>query len=112
MIGHMPLIRIRLARKRPKAVWVYLGKDPLDQAALWDKFEDSLGHAHIVIEDTDKIPFLDLRFAAGMQVHIDGEDYNRLLQAHVAFLKAGASEVFTLANNELIYDRGEDYAPH
>lgn len=110
MIGHMPLLALRMAGKRPKAVWVHLGMDPLQQAASWDKFEELLAHAHIVIEEADKIPKLDLRFAVGMQVHIDGDDYPRLIEVHAAFLKAGAQAVFTLYRDELIIDWKEDHA--
>lgn len=109
MIGHMPLISIRKAGKAPKAVWIWVGMGGQKWAASWADFEDTLAHPQIQIEDKDRIKTLDLRFLVGLQVHIDGTD-DRVLEAHIASLKAGAKDVFTLWRGELVWDRGEDYA--
>ena len=109
MIGHMPLVEIRKAGMRPKAVWVWVGMDGKKWASSWADFEDHLAHPQVCIEDKDNIGALDLRLLVGMQVHIDGND-DRVLEAHLASLKAGAKDVFTLWNGELIWDRGEEYA--
>ena len=109
MTGHMPLIEIRKAGMRPKAVWIWVGMDEPKWDAQWADFEDTVAHAKVHIEDKDDIKRLDLRFLVGMQVHIDGND-DRVLDAHVASLKAGAKDVFTLWRGELVWDRGEDYA--
>lgn len=108
MIGHMPLIEIRKAGKAPKAVWIWVGMDGKKWAASWADFEDTLAHPKVCIEDKDRIDQLDLRFLVGMQVHIDGND-DRVLEAHLASLKAGAKDVFTLWRGELVWDRGEGH---
>lgn len=108
MIGHMPLIRMRLARKRPKAVWVWVGITNLPWAAQWHKFSDLWAHPEIIIEPSDNPKSLDLRCLTGLQVHIDGNDTtDRIYRVHMACMEAGAKDVFTLHKGELIWDRGE-----
>ena len=110
MIGDIALIRMRLAHKRPEAVWVWVGIDRLKSAASWHKFSDLWAHPHINIEPSDKIKELDLRFLVGLDVHLDGNDStDRVLAAHLACLMAGAKAVFTYHNGELIIDKGEDF---
>ena len=110
MIGDIALIRMRLAHKRPEAVWVWVGIDRLKSAASWHKFSDLWAHPELTIEPGDKIKELDLRFLVGLQVHIDGDDTTeRVLAAHLACLQAGAKDVFTLHQGELIIDKGEDF---
>ena len=112
MIGHIPLIRIRMARKAPKAVWVWVGMGRDFWAANWQNFSDLYGHPEVVIESKDDPKHLDLRFLKNLQVHVDGDDTPaRIYGMHVACLKAGAKDVFTFHNGELIWDKGEDYAP-
>lgn len=111
MIGHMPLIRIRKAHKRPKAVWVWVGITSNNWAATWHQFSDLLSHPEIQIEPEDNIKNLDLRFLVGLQVHIHGNDKtDRIFGAHIACLEAGAKDVFTLHDGELIWDKGENFA--
>ena len=109
MIGDKALIRMRLAHKRPKAVWVWVGITDLPWASSWHLYSDLWAHPEIVIEPKDNIKSLDLRFLTGLQVHIDGNDTtDRMFAAHVACMKAGAKQVFTLHDGELIYDQGEE----
>ncbi len=109
MIGDKALICMRLAHKRPKAVWLWVGITQLDWAASWHLYNDLWAHPEIVIEPKDNIKSLDLRFLTGLQVHIDGNDTtDRMFAAHVACMKAGAKQVFTLHDGELIYDQGEE----
>jgi hypothetical protein len=111
VIGEEGLIRMRTARKRPKAVWVWVGINRSPWAALWVNYSDLWAHPEVCIEPKDRIDSLDLRFLVGLQVHIDGHDTTeRLFAAHLAALKAGAKEVFTLHKGELIFDKGEEYA--
>lgn len=108
MIGHMPLIALRMAHKRPKAVWLWVGIPPNNWAANWHEFEDLLAHPEVVIEPSDNPKILDLRFLVGLQVHIDGNDTDdRMFGVHLACMAAGASDVFTFHNGELIWDKGE-----
>lgn len=106
MIGDIPLKRIRMAGKAPKAVWVWVGitQDPL--AAQWHEIPEFLNHAHVDILPSDRIDLLDLRFAVGLQVHIDGDSKNRILEAHRAFSLAGAKMVISLVDGALILNEG------
>jgi hypothetical protein len=96
-----------MARMAPKAVWVWVGINPTSMAAQWHQFSDFLAHPEIDILPADKIETLDLRFAVGLQVHIDGNDTrDRIVSAHRAFSYAGAHEVFTMLEGNLIYNPG------
>lgn len=111
MIGHIPLIRIRMARKAPKAVWIWVGSGRDFWAANWENFSDLYVHPEVVIETQDNLKSLDLRFLKNLQVHVDGDDTtDRIFGMHLACLKAGAKDVFTFHNGELIWDRGGEYA--
>lgn len=107
MIGDVPLRALRMARKAPKAVWVWVGINPVSMAAQWQDFSEFLPHPEVDILPADKIETLDLRFAVGLQVHIDGNDTrDRILAAHRAFSYAGAKAVFTMLEGNLIYNPG------
>jgi hypothetical protein len=113
MIGHSPLVAIRMARKRPKSVWVWVGMPKDDWAATWHLYSDLYGHPWITIEPKDRIEHLDLRFLVGLPVHIDGDDTtDRVYRVHTACLKAGAAWVYTFHQGELIVDKGEPDAIH
>ena len=110
MIGHTTLISIRKAHKRPEAVWIWVGMGREKWAALWANFSDLYANPEIVIEPADDPKTLDLRFLKNLQVHVDGDaSSDRIFKVHLACLKAGAKDVFTYHNGELIWDRGEDY---
>ena len=106
MIGDMPLKRIRMAGKAPKAVWVWVGINPSSLASQWHKIPEFWNHPEVDILPADRIELLDLRFAVGLQVHIDGEDRGRVLEAHRAFSLAGAKSVFSLVDGALIFNEG------
>lgn len=111
MIGHMPLVALRIAQKRPKAVWIWVGTRHKEWASSWHLYSDLLAHPWITVEPQDRIPQLDLRFLVGLQVHIDGEDtVDRIFDTHLACMKAGVRDVFTYHNGELIHDKGEPIA--
>lgn len=107
MIGHKQLIRMRKAHKRPKSVWLWVGMDKGSWAARWHLYSDLWAFPEVLIEPKDNIKSLDLRFLVNLQVHISGKDLDRLVQAHLACMKAGAKDVFTLMNDELVWDKGE-----
>lgn len=108
MIGHIPLIRMRLAHKRPKAVWIWVGINPEKEGPPWEKFSDLWPHPHVVVEPSDNPKNLDLRFVKGLQVHVDGDDVtSRIYGVHLACMLAGAKQIITYHNGELIIDEGE-----
>ena len=107
MIGDMPLKRIRMAGKAPKAVWVWVGMHPTEMSALWPEIPEFHSHPEVAILPTDRIELLDLRFAVGLQVHIDGDDTReRILKAHRAFTEAGAKVVATMIEGNLLFNEG------
>lgn len=107
MIGDMPLKRIRMAGKAPKAVWVWVGINPTEMSSLWAEIPEFVSHAHVDILPSDRIELLDLRFAIGLQVHIDGDDTReRILKAHRAFTEAGAKVVATMVEGNLLFNEG------
>ena len=107
MIGDMPLKRMRMARKAPAAVWVWVGINPTEMSSLWAEIPEFVNHAHVDILPSDRIELLDLRFVIGLQVHIDGDDTReRILKAHRAFTEAGASLVATMLDGNLIFNEG------
>lgn len=111
MIGHMPLIQMRRAHKRPAAVWIWVGMDKTKWAASWHLYSDLWSHPEVTIEPDDKIKELDLRFLVNLQVHVQGNDTkDRMLQTHLACMRAGASDVFTLLDDDFIHDEGEKIA--
>lgn len=106
MIGDMPLKRIRMAGKAPKAVWVWVGINPSSIAAQWHEIPEFWNHPEVDILPSDRIELLDLRFAVGLQVHIDGDSKDRILEAHRAFSYAGAKMVISLIEGTLILNEG------
>jgi hypothetical protein len=107
VIGDMPLRRMRMAGKAPGSVWVWVGIDEKSIAPSWHLFSDFWNLAQVDILPADKIETLDLRFAIGLQVHIQGnDDKYRILKAHRAFSEAGAKLVITLVEGTLILNEG------
>ena len=107
MTGDMPLRRMRIKRMAPKVVWVWVGINPSSLASQWPEIPEFWNHPEVDILPADRIDLLDLRFAVGLQVHIDGNDTReRILSAHRAFSLAGAKSVFTMVEGNLIYNEG------
>jgi hypothetical protein len=107
VIGDMPLKRIRMAGKAPTAVWVWVGIHPTEMSALWPEIPEFHSHPEVAILPSDRIELLDLRFAYGLQVHIDGDDSrDRILKAHRAFTEAGAKSVSTMIEGNLLFNLG------
>jgi hypothetical protein len=91
MRGHQPLIERRLAGWRTDAVFVAdVGHD---KAGCWRDWPSWAMHAHVELEAKDRVRRLDLRFAAGLTVHLDAEDSQRMRELSDAFLAAGAVRV-------------------
>ena len=58
----------------------------------WQRYGE---RAEVAIEATDYPELLDLRFAVGLRVHVDGRDAQRVDQVAAAFVAAQAARVLT-----------------
>jgi hypothetical protein len=79
MKGHEAIIAMRQARKAPEWVWVCETGDD------WGKFSDAI--PTIVIESTEHVEQLDLRWSVGLNISIAVVGENRMNQFKTAFLK-------------------------
>jgi hypothetical protein len=106
MKGHENLIKMRLAGKKPNAIWVYLRDYPNWQFnwefACPDKPE-------VFISPKDNLRLLDLRFAVGLTVHIIGNDEARTRDVLSALVAANAKRVIAVLGDEVI-DTGASHA--
>jgi len=106
MKGHENLIKMRLAGKKPNAIWVYLRAYPNWifnwEFACPDKPE-------VFISPEDNIRLLDLRFAVGLTVHIIGNDEVRTRAVLSALVAANAKRVIAVLGDEVI-DTGARHA--
>lgn len=97
MRGHAPIIRMRLAGRRPKIVFVNdfrceTSKDWHDPgASIGQHFAPD--HATVQIDPTDNIALLDLRWIAGMTASVTGSTEARAKALHKACINAGAAVV-------------------
>jgi hypothetical protein len=88
MRGHQPLIAMRMARKRPRMLYIQLSEDTLGVCATWQS--ETPYRAHVEILDTDPLSMLDLRFCVGMTAVVFGEEEQRVKEVAAAVLEAGA----------------------
>lgn len=112
MKGHQEIIKMRLDRVAPKAIFVYYGEDKSKAWASWSKH--SIEFADVEILPIENINQLDLRFAVGLPVHIStSEPYKKVKVLHRAFLEAKALRVTTVCGEVLINNLEEydDYVP-
>lgn len=112
MRGHQEIIKMRLDRVAPKAIFVYYGEDKSKAWSSWPKY--SIEFADIEILPIENINQLDLRFAVGLPVHIStNEPYKKVKALHDAFLQAKALRVTTVCGQVLINNLEEydDYVP-
>lgn len=108
MNGHQPLIAMRRAGLVPPAVFVTDGAVEFDLDKNWtDELRGSV-FAHVRIDERDIPEALDLRFAVGMQIHIDGlRGDDRAKCLHDAFVATAPKLVATITkDNFWIYHRG------
>lgn len=91
MIGEKAVFehRIRGTPLRDGALYVHTDLKP-DRD--WRKYGE---HAEIGIEEGDYPELLDLRFAMGLRVHVEGSDPQRVDQVARAFVAARAARVLT-----------------
>lgn len=112
MRGHQEIIKMRLERISPKAVFVYYGEDKSKGWANWSKYQ--LDFADVEILPIENINQLDLRFAVGLPVHISTDQpYRKVKALHNAFLASKALRVHTMCGQILINNLEEydDYVP-
>lgn len=112
MRGHQEIIKMRLDRVAPKAIFVYYGEDKSKSWSSWSKH--SIEFADVEILPIENINQLDLRFAVGLPVHIStSEPYRKVKALHRAFLEAKALRVTTVCGEVLINNLEEydDYVP-
>jgi hypothetical protein len=108
MRGHLALIAMRMEKKRPKGVWISLGKSP--DCARWDKNADTLPYPEIEILPTENIDALDLRFVVGLTVHLSGgRDYKKSRKLHQKLLASKAMRVITVVGDVLIDSESGEY---
>lgn len=106
MKGHENLIKMRLAGKKPSAIWVYLRDYP-----NWDfNWEFACpDKPEVFISPKDNLRLLDLRFAVGLTVHIIGNDEARTRDVLNALQAANAKRVIAVLGAEII-DTGARHA--
>lgn len=97
MRGHAPIIRMRLAGRRPAIVFVNdfkceTSKDWHDPGARYGK-EFEPDHATVQIDPADSITSLDFRWVAGLTVSVSGSTEARAKALHKACINAGAAIV-------------------
>ena len=85
MKGHKPLVEMRLSGKAPKSIWVRVGPATPWHSA-WHRFHESWNYAHVAIEPEDILADLDLRWAVGMWIMIEGEDHYRMTKLAEHFM--------------------------
>lgn len=97
MLGHLPIIKMRMAGKRPKIV--FINDFPTPEAADWHKPGAAYGqvwvpdHATVQIDPSDRIEALDLRFVAGLIVSATGSTEARAKALFEACKHFGATTV-------------------
>lgn len=97
MNGYQPLLDMRRSGFVPPAIFVTDGEVECDLDKRWTDPIWGSRFAHVRIDDGDVPEALDLRFAVGLQVHIDGlRGDDRAKRLHDAFVAAGAKCVGTI----------------
>lgn len=97
MRGHIPILKMRLQRKRPSIVFFGDFEEPTSKD--WHDPGAKYGetwkpdHATVQVEPTDRIGSLDLRFLAGCRVSITGTTEQRAKAMFEACKRAGAVTV-------------------
>lgn len=100
MNGHQQLIAMRRTGFVPPAVFVIDGPADMNLDNRWTDDLWGSSFAHVRIDERDMPEALDLRFAVGLQVHIDGlRGDERAKRLHDAFVSASAKTVGTISQN-------------
>ena len=81
--------RLRGTPLRDAALYVHTDRFPCRD---WQRYGE---HAEIAVESDDYPELLDLRFAVGLRVHVEGTDAQRVDRVAAAFVAARAARVLT-----------------
>lgn len=92
MIGDKQVFEHRTSGGRLRDSALYVQTDPIKPNREWRQYGE---HAEIAIEANDYPELLDLRFALGLRVHVEGMDAQRVEQVAAAFSAAKAARVLT-----------------
>lgn len=113
MRGHQPLIEMRMARQKPRGVWI--AHRPSAFCMNWNRYGDMMHYPEVEILPTENLESLDLRFVVGLVVHAGGcEDFKRSKELHQALLAAKALRVITVSGKTIIdsnWGVWHDYVP-
>jgi hypothetical protein len=111
MNGHKQIISARLDGQAPKAVWIRAGLPATPVACKYDEPEMAMHYGlfpTVDILENELGTRLDLRFLAGLTVHIHGVEMNDKLLDLVDAVGAVASHVIALAGDEMMeYKNGK-----
>jgi len=97
MRGHAPILRMRLAGRRPAIV--FLCDFETQSSKDWQNPGERYGevwapdHATVQIDENESIGLLDLRFLNGLRVCVSGRTEQRAKALFEACKKAGATTV-------------------
>ncbi len=105
MKGHEALIAMRRAGWKPAMVTLDLWPCPQEFWRDWST--QSPPFAHILIEPTDSIERLDLRFVVGLMVTVQGDDERRVGLVAKAAVAADARHVIAGCGHH----EGYEYVP-
>jgi len=98
MIGHQPLVAMRLAGRRPEfGVSIETDATPSAYPAGWAEFarrwKIAPAQAHVHIGPAEHVPRLDLRFCVGLDVRVEGMISSRVRAVFEVCKLAGARRV-------------------
>lgn len=93
MTGHKPLVEMRMRGQHPPFVWV---QTSFEAYPKWRLFGDK---PEVGIEAQDYPDLLDLRFAIGLTVLVEGSDAQRVLDVAKAFERAKAKRVIATTDS-------------
>jgi len=100
MKGHENLINMRLAGKKPQAVWFYL-RDYPEFKYHWDSYSGGYAMPEVFVSPDDNIKLLDLRFVVGMTVHVIGWHNDRIKDICEALINAKAKVVYAVVDSKV-----------
>lgn len=107
MRGDMAIKELRRMGKKPVQVWVFLLDEKTQMPKLIDPEDllesDLLPEIHI--EPHEDPQSLDLRFLAGVIVHLQGQDSDRLRSAYARLKTCQPSRIIT-SGPDIFHDTG------
>lgn len=108
MNGHLQILKARMEGSKPTAVFLEAGLEPMPAASKYDDPEKAL---HFGLYPTVNIPpdemgkRHDLRFLAGLRVHVHGEAMTDEFLAVVDQVAAIAEHTIVIADGEMMENK-------